>query len=47
MSTNVGTEKISTTLVMGEVYRSAPRLVTGLGAALAGLVTLAALITIA
>lgn len=32
---------VSTTLVMGELYRSAPRLVGGLAAALAGLVTLA------
>jgi hypothetical protein len=34
-------EKVSTTLVMGELYRSAPRLVGGLAVALAGLVTLA------
>lgn len=46
MNRIASTEKPSATLVIGELYRSSPRLVTAVGATLAGLVTLATLGTI-
>lgn len=41
MNENLMTDKTSTTLVVGELFRSSPRLVTALGAAVAGLVAIA------
>ena len=46
MSRNLNNDKTSTALVMGELYRSSPRLVTALGAAVAGLVAIATVATI-
>lgn len=43
MIRNANTAKTSTALVVGELYRASPRLVTALSATLVGLVTAATL----